>query len=54
MIYFDLAVQQRVIEGLEARLAPGGYLFTSHSESLNSLQHGLSWVAPAVYRRGLR
>jgi chemotaxis protein methyltransferase CheR len=54
MIYFDLAVQQRVIEGLEARLAPGGYLFTSHSESLNSLRHGLSWVAPAVYRRGLR
>jgi chemotaxis protein methyltransferase CheR len=54
MIYFDLAVQQRVIEGLEARLAPGGYLFTSHSESLNGLRHGLSWVAPAVYRRGGR
>ena len=54
MIYFDVPVQQRVIEGLEARLAPGGYLFTSHSESLNSVRHGLSWVAPAVYRRGLR
>ena len=54
MIYFDQPVQQRVVEALEARLAPGGYLFTSHSESLNSVRHGLDWVAPAVYRRGLR
>ncbi len=52
LIYFDHQVQQRVIERLEGRLAPGGYLFTSHSESLNSLSHGLTWVAPAVYRRG--
>jgi chemotaxis protein methyltransferase CheR len=51
MIYFDHDAQQRVIQGLEARLAPGGYLFTSHSESLNSLRHGLTWIAPSVYRR---
>lgn len=54
MIYFDRAVQQRVIDGLQKRLAPGGYLFTSHSESLNSLDHELTWVAPAVYRRDPR
>ena len=54
MIYFDVPVQQRVIAELEASLAPGGYLFTSHSESLNSVSHGLSWVAPAVYRKGSR
>ena len=54
MIYFDQPVQQRVVDALESRLAPGGYLFTSHSESLNSVRHGLSWVAPAVYRRGVR
>ncbi len=52
MIYFDAAVQQRVVEALERRLAPGGYLFISHSESLNSTKHGLTWIAPAVYRRG--
>ena len=52
MIYFDRAAQQRVIDTLEARLARGGYLFISHSESLNGLRHGLTWVAPAVYRRG--
>jgi chemotaxis protein methyltransferase CheR len=52
MIYFDRQIQQRVIQRLEERLAYGGYLFTSHSESLNGLSHGLTWVAPAVYRRG--
>jgi chemotaxis protein methyltransferase CheR len=51
LIYFDRATQQRVIEQLQSRLADGGYLFTSHSESLNGLRHGLKWIAPAVYRR---
>ncbi len=51
LIYFDRQVQQLVVQQLEERLAPGGYLFTSHSESLNGLRHGLTWVAPAVYRR---
>lgn len=54
MIYFDRIAQQRVVDTLEARLARGGYLFISHSESLNGLQHGLTWVAPAVYRRSER
>ncbi len=52
MIYFDASVQQRVVHHLERRLAPGGYLFISHSESLNGITHGLTWVAPAIYRRG--
>ena len=51
MIYFDGVVQQRVVEGLERRLAPGGYLFVSHSESLSRISHGLKWVAPSIYRR---
>ena len=54
MIYFDRAVQQRVIADLERRLAPGGYLFVSHSESLGSVDHGLRWVAPSIYQRGRR
>ena len=52
MIYFDRAAQQKVIDSLESRLSRGGYLFISHAESLNGLRHGLSWVAPAIYRRG--
>ena len=51
MIYFDKTVQQRVVSMLERHLQPGGYLFISHSESLNGISHGLTWVAPAVYVR---
>jgi chemotaxis protein methyltransferase CheR len=51
MIYFDRDVQQRVVSLLERHLAPGGYLFISHSESLNGTSHGLRWLAPAVYQR---
>jgi chemotaxis protein methyltransferase CheR len=54
MIYFDREIQQRVIHGLEGRLSDGGYLFISHSESLNNVRHSLTWVAPAVYRRVAR
>jgi chemotaxis protein methyltransferase CheR len=51
MIYFDRAVQQKVVSMLERHLAPNGWLLISHSESLNGIQHGLQWTAPAVYRR---
>ena len=51
MIYFDREMQQRVVSLLERHLVPHGYLFISHSESLNGTNHGLRWVAPAVYQR---
>ena len=51
MIYFETDVQQRVVSMLERHLAPGGYLFVSHSESLNGVEHGLKWIAPAAYRK---
>lgn len=51
MIYFDRPVQQRVVSMLQRHLRPGGYLFISHSESLNGITHDLRWVAPAVYKR---
>ena len=51
MIYFDKAVQQRVVSMLERHLAPGGFLFIAHSESLNGLSHVLKWMSPAVYQR---
>ena len=51
MIYFDKRVQQRVVSMLQRHLGPGGYLFISHSESLNGVAHQLQWVAPAVYRK---
>ena len=51
MIYFDKAVQQRVVAMLERHLAPGGYLFIAHSESLNGITHGLTTIAPAAFQR---
>jgi chemotaxis protein methyltransferase CheR len=51
MIYFDRMVQQRVVTMLVRHLRPNAYLFISHSESLNGISHGLTWVAPAVYQR---
>ena len=51
MIYFDAHVQQRVVDALERHLAPAGFLFISHSESLNAVSHGLTWAAPAIYRK---
>ena len=53
MIYFENDIQQRVVHMLERHLAPGGFLFVSHSESLNSVSHGLKWIAPAAYRKPL-
>ncbi|HYE86116.1 MAG TPA: CheR family methyltransferase [Vicinamibacterales bacterium] len=51
MIYFDRAGRQRVVSMLERNVAPGGYCFVSHSESLTGLTHSLRWVAPSVYQR---
>lgn len=51
MIYFDKATQARLVERFVELLAPGGYLFVGHSESLTGIRHGLQYVQPAVYRR---
>ncbi len=50
MIYFDKPTQGAVVRRLSAVLAPGGYLFIGHSESLAGVDHGLEYVQPAVYR----
>jgi chemotaxis protein methyltransferase CheR len=51
MIYFDKPTQEDLVLRLSAQLEPGGYLLVGHSESLNSVEHGLEYVQPAVYRR---
>jgi chemotaxis protein methyltransferase CheR len=51
MIYFDKQTQEHLVNRIASYLAPGGYLFVGHSESLMGLNHELSYVKPAVYRK---
>ena len=51
MIYFDKPTQQDLVRRLSASLEEGGYLFIGHAESLNSIEHGLEYVSPAIYRK---
>ena len=51
MIYFDKPTQERLVSRYAALLAPGGYLFVGHSESLSGLRHELAYVQPATYRK---
>ena len=51
MIYFDADSRKELIDRLAAVLAPGGYLFVGHAESLMGMRHGLRSVWPSVYKR---
>jgi chemotaxis protein methyltransferase CheR len=51
MIYFDCEARQRAVSMLERHLAPNGFLFVSHSESLSEVTHGLERCAAGVYQR---
>ncbi|HUB80009.1 MAG TPA: CheR family methyltransferase [Bryobacteraceae bacterium] len=49
MIYFDRSTQEKVVNRLCRNLAPGGYLFAGHSESLTGLDVPLRSVKASVY-----
>jgi chemotaxis protein methyltransferase CheR len=49
MIYFDQAVRQRVISGMERLLRPGGYLLIGHAEALSGVSTGLRMIRPSVF-----
>ena len=51
MIYFDVESRRLLVERLFEQLAPGGYLFVGHSESLLGLGHRFKAVHPSVYVR---
>ena len=51
MIYFDVESRRALVERLHEQLAPGGYLFVGHSESLLGLGHGFRPAGPSVYVR---
>ncbi|NPV91011.1 MAG: protein-glutamate O-methyltransferase CheR [Firmicutes bacterium] len=51
MIYFDGPTKDELTEKFYGLLAPGGYLFIGHSESLNREKTRFRYVRPAVFRK---
>ncbi len=51
LIYFDLVARTKAVTRILSRLAPAGYLFLGHSESLLSSGLRLRPMAPSVYAR---
>ena len=51
LIYFDPETVDVVISKFHRVLAPGGYLFTGHAETLLDKQAEWEYVASTVYRR---
>ncbi|MGA2887487.1 MAG: CheR family methyltransferase [Terracidiphilus sp.] len=51
IIYFDRPTQERILMRLSNCLAPGGYMFVGHAETLHDMKLPLVPVAPALYRR---
>ena len=51
IIYFDKPTQTRLMHKFHRRLAPGGFLFLGHSETLNGLEVPFQSVASTIYRK---
>lgn len=51
MIYFDQPARQELTNKFHQFLAPDGYLFVGHSESLGRGQSLYKYIAPAIYKK---
>ncbi len=52
MIYFDQETRNSLVERFYNLLAPGGYLFIGHSESIRHSGCKFNYLMPAVYQKG--
>jgi chemotaxis protein methyltransferase CheR len=50
VIYFDKPTQRRLFARFSERLAPGGYLFIGHSESLLGVSTAFDSIGQTIYR----
>jgi len=53
MIYFDAETRRSLINNFYNVLAPGGYLFIGHSESLTNFSKNFRYIQPSIYRKPL-
>jgi chemotaxis protein methyltransferase CheR len=51
MIYFDKPTQEKLVNRYHSLLAPGGVLFTGHSESLTGIKHPFKFVQATIYQK---
>lgn len=51
LIYFDGPTRDRVLRNVISRIAPGGYLLTGHSETIDGRQYGLTPLRPSIYHK---
>jgi chemotaxis protein methyltransferase CheR len=51
IIYFDRATQEAILQKLARNLAPRGYMFVGHAETLHDMDLPLAPIAPALYRK---
>lgn len=51
MIYFDNMMREELVEKFYRHLAPGGYFFIGHSESLRQTKTLFSYIQPALYKK---
>ena len=51
LIYFDKATQAKVLSRLCSHLAPGGYLFLGHSESIVGIDLPVTQIANTVFQK---
>jgi chemotaxis protein methyltransferase CheR len=51
LIYFDRPTQEKILQKLTRYLAPGGYTFVGHAETLHDMDIPLTPIAPALYRK---
>ena len=51
MIYFNHETKVKLVDKLLSHLKPGGFMFISHSETLNNITKKLKTVRPSVYMK---
>ncbi|HBL23571.1 MAG TPA: chemotaxis protein CheR [Deltaproteobacteria bacterium] len=51
IIYFDKAIQEKLLNKFCQCMKPGGYIFMGHSETLFGMDLPLEQAAPTVYRK---
>lgn len=53
MIYFDAETKNNLVRRFYDVLAPGGYLFIGHAESIPRGETDFDYIKPAIYRKPL-